>query len=687
MTGEASSFELYRRRLSKEPLEIRLLRISHSSYTTRDDPIHCSLDTFVFLEAPKYRCVSYCWGKQELNAISITIDGRVGTLNVTKNLFRCLQQLREAIRDGTQADSYVWADAVCINQNDDLEKLAQIKYMGGIYSGAQEVVAWLGLESDRRGDGSDDAFDAEGNDEGEHLSLLPPPIASHSAEDAMQAVAELGAAMRTWSATHDPWTELSHYAFKDKRCYEALGFRQFPLRTWYAIAIFLGREWWSRAWISPEVTLAQRLRFICGQHQFDYDDLLYVCIFLHGSGWHIHLLGYAATHGFVGAIGEQCLYLAAMRKLARPSLGTSIAVFGPAMDKNIQAVFDDDAEALVLLVTRVQVFKTTDARDKALVPLTLYRYSKKHAEHTNLPIEYASDVSSLYTQLSAYLLRTSNSLVLLSQVEDASMRQQPGLPSWCPDYTVSAYHPPLGDILLTGYDALRSRQKYCSIDMDTRTLTLDGLFLEEIGAIHPSLFSGSTAKSLIEICLTLPPSTEVLWRTIIADRLSGTSPALAVAASYFKGWLQYLIAGGIFGYNFKSSLEPKEDWSEWSCFDEVHDSSSAASQVVPSVAELSSYVERYRELLVAGESSLPEMRQLQAAQDVLASGLLGLAPPSSRQGDQVWFFSGAKLPFVLQPEADGVHYTLVGEAYVNGFMRGEILDVMAESDFKKVMIR
>ncbi|KAK5736028.1 hypothetical protein LTR17_007699 [Elasticomyces elasticus] len=166
MTGEASSFELYRRRLTKEPLEIRLLRISHSSYTTRDDPIHCSLDTFVFSEAPEYRCVSYCWGKQELNPISITIDGRVGTLNVTKNLFRCLQQLREAIRNGAQADSYVWADAVCINQNDDLEKLAQIKYMGGIYSGAQEVVAWLGLESDRRGDGSDEAFDAEGNDEG-----------------------------------------------------------------------------------------------------------------------------------------------------------------------------------------------------------------------------------------------------------------------------------------------------------------------------------------------------------------------------------------------------------------------------------------------------------------------------------------------------------------------------------------
>ncbi|KAK5691319.1 hypothetical protein LTR17_025685 [Elasticomyces elasticus] len=287
-----------------------------------------------------------------------------------------------------------------------------------------------------------------------------------------------------------------------------------------------------------------------------------------------------------------------------------------------------------------------------------------------------------------------------------TLRKQQDLPSWCPDYSVSAFNAALGDILLFGYDALRSRKKYCSIEMHTRTLTLEGLFLEKISAVHPSLLGGLTAESLVAICLKLPftyrtngqDRTEAMWRTVIADRLSGMSPAPDITASHFKGWLQYIIAADIFGYSFEPSLERKEDWSEWSCLDEVHGSSSAASLIIPSIAELSSFVERFRELLVAGESSLPELRQLQASHDVFAlglimagerpyfttaTGLLGLTPPSSHEGDQVWFFSGAKLPFVLRPEADGIHYTLVGEAYVHGYMRVEILDVTAESDFKK----
>ncbi|KAK3617545.1 hypothetical protein LTR56_025219 [Elasticomyces elasticus] len=256
-----------------------------------------------------------------------------------------------------------------------------------------------------------------------------------------------------------------------------------------------------------------------------------------------------------------------------------------------------------------------------------------------------------------------------------TLRKQQDLPSWCTDYSVSVFNAALGDILLFGYDALRSRKKHCSIEMHTRTLTLEGLFLEKISAVHPSLLGAASQQKAL-----LRSAWNCLLRIEQMDKI---------------GWKPC-------GERFNSSLERKEDWSEWSCLDEVHGSSSVASLVIPSVAELSSFVERFRELLVAGESSLPELRQLQASHDVFASGLvmagerpyfttvtglLGLTPPSSHEDDQVWFFSGAKLPFVLRPEADGIHYTLVGEAYVHGYMRGEILDVTAESDFKKVTIR
>jgi len=47
----------------------------------------------------------------------------------------------------------LWIDAVCINQDDLDEKTAQVRMMKEIYSGAVEVVAWLGPASgnDKRG--------------------------------------------------------------------------------------------------------------------------------------------------------------------------------------------------------------------------------------------------------------------------------------------------------------------------------------------------------------------------------------------------------------------------------------------------------------------------------------------------------------------------------------------------------
>lgn len=49
---------------------------------------------------------------------------------------------------------------------------------------------------------------------------------------------------------------------------------------------------------------------------------------------------------------------------------------------------------------------------------------------------------------------------------------------------------------------------------------------------------------------------------------------------------------------------------------------------------------------------------------------LGLAPIGAKVGDQVWFLSGARVPFVLR-KVENERFELVGEAYVHGCMRGE----------------
>ncbi|KAF2648158.1 HET-domain-containing protein, partial [Lophiostoma macrostomum CBS 122681] len=102
------------------------------------------------LEA-QYEAISYCWGPPVLECPLFNSDGTV--VHVTKNLESAIRRfcLRAEQR-------WLWADAACINQNDDQEKAVQIPLMVGIFRGAKTVLAWLGEPDDD--DDDDDAVRA-----------------------------------------------------------------------------------------------------------------------------------------------------------------------------------------------------------------------------------------------------------------------------------------------------------------------------------------------------------------------------------------------------------------------------------------------------------------------------------------------------------------------------------------------
>ena len=64
-------------------------------------------------------------------------------LPIQANLFNFLQQLCL-----TYAAVTLWVDALCINQNDNLEKNNQNPLMGPTYSYTQSVLVWLGPQAD-----------------------------------------------------------------------------------------------------------------------------------------------------------------------------------------------------------------------------------------------------------------------------------------------------------------------------------------------------------------------------------------------------------------------------------------------------------------------------------------------------------------------------------------------------------
>ena len=110
-------------------------------------PLKCSIATISLSGQPsqhlEYHAVSYCWGDQQAQvAQPLEIRDQVGStshLKITPNVDAVLRRFRSPT--GRQR---LWIDAVCINQEDELEKAQQIPEMGRIYGQAIEVLHLAG---------------------------------------------------------------------------------------------------------------------------------------------------------------------------------------------------------------------------------------------------------------------------------------------------------------------------------------------------------------------------------------------------------------------------------------------------------------------------------------------------------------------------------------------------------------
>jgi Heterokaryon incompatibility protein (HET) len=124
------------------PTNIRLLRLLPSEKDTNilkcelfeyplqlsDDPSHL------------YEALSYVWGSED-KPWSIIVDNQ--SLNITQNLHTALIRLQNY-----SLPRIMWVDAICIHQEDEIEKENQIPLMAEIYAKASRVVVWLGEAED-----------------------------------------------------------------------------------------------------------------------------------------------------------------------------------------------------------------------------------------------------------------------------------------------------------------------------------------------------------------------------------------------------------------------------------------------------------------------------------------------------------------------------------------------------------
>lgn len=140
-----STFQLYNysslESVSKPGPRIRLLRI----FPSTSKKTYYELSRFYFDHLPPYKAISYAWG-DPANSRYVSIKSHhrgEGWLKVPRSLHAAL----ETLRDETE-DVLVWADSVCINQQDNREKSQQLSQIPKIYGKAEQVVVWLGVEMD-----------------------------------------------------------------------------------------------------------------------------------------------------------------------------------------------------------------------------------------------------------------------------------------------------------------------------------------------------------------------------------------------------------------------------------------------------------------------------------------------------------------------------------------------------------
>ena len=123
----------------------------------------------------------------------------------------------------------LWIDALCIDQENPLERNQQVAQMRDIYKGATEVIVFLGEES---------------GDTVLALRLL------HGLANLYDLPADVAAGF------------ISHLVRE----------QSFKI-AWVALGHFLHRPWWTRVWIIQETVMARKATVICGQWYASWEGI------------------------------------------------------------------------------------------------------------------------------------------------------------------------------------------------------------------------------------------------------------------------------------------------------------------------------------------------------------------------------------------------------------------------------
>ncbi|KAF3800705.1 Heterokaryon incompatibility protein 6 [Colletotrichum gloeosporioides] len=659
--------------------QFRLVNIQ----AAREGPLETQVATFSLAAHPKYYTLSYCWGAADFDSdeadqaprfSSIAVDGR--TFPVRENLRDALLQLRQSF-----PDAWFWIDAICINQNDNAERSAQVAIMDKIYTKSYSTVAWIGREK--------------------------PGL-----ERALEVIIDR---LMTW----DKWLDapgINYWEVNATQDYEPLaramaGIPDLALEDWMALESIYGRRWFWRLWVVQEVALSTEVIVLCGNQQIPWPALgMFAWLTMNSGSLYRgqQLMGENGLHrqvdmGIMNATAiNTCrswcdyyrdLYSRDPSNPIRPGVSTP--------DGNITIVlFPKWEKALEDLLDNTSTFESTDGRDQiygllgmlkfiAELEKILAEFERQRDDFVDfgfddalISVDYDIPLSDLYTRVTSQIVE-SGRLELLSRAGVAYGRVE-GLPSWVPDFRGSNVT-----------DLVQDASRHAGNANLGIRIVGDKLYCRgfKVGAVPESTdFLAQALSGLANPVypFTNRPTVDAFWRTLVMDkkepvsRLLGASDEVGLS---FREWtvscmLQVAVAQLQAGMNWDAVQESLKDFDETAAMD--------TTGLYPGTKDLKARLGILGFLEEAEEASEEEKRAvIERAQEhlriwqirslhtnrlftLLDGGHMAQLDNSAALGDEVWILQGLQLPLQMR-RVEGGNWIIVRDAYVHGIMSGEAI--------------
>lgn len=358
----ASHRKLYSGRLSQADIRLLTILPSHDSSA----PIACELHRYSVSSAPAYEGLSYVWGDPE-NVATVICNGI--TLEVTKSLRNALWRIRDIEEPRT-----IWADALCMDQDDVKEKNIHVPLMGRVFSQATNTVIHLGEASQK------EAIEAEAG---------LKEIMEYMETSSRQAGSSAGTAEAFYTSYMETLSE-----------------QTLATLPWDAIIKFFSVAWFSRTWCVQEIMLARDTALdsyaIYGHIRIPYQCIAKVALFLD--------------------VAKECGFKFA-QKLC---LSASIGVIG-----GLEEFAGKDVTLLQILAS-FREHQASDPRDKVYGILGVLR-QRFGFDLKGIDVDYTKTVAQVYIDSAIEILRTYQDLQLLDYISHLrGLDRDLGFPTWVP---------------------------------------------------------------------------------------------------------------------------------------------------------------------------------------------------------------------------------------------------------------